>query len=301
MFQQPMVRQGQGETHGEARSGFTLIELLVVVGIISLLAAILFPVFNRVRENARRTSCLSNLKQIGIGFAMYAQDYDNKTVFGNGFHGYAGVSSGTTSRGQGWAGPLSPYLKSSQIFRCPSETVAGQLVISYGRNTNTRGQNLAIFGAPTLTVELFEVKGTNGTAGDSLLDFTQTTEEFSNGGNFDAGDNTYGFTGGNNLLAATGCMYIFNDPSNGSAPASSGGTCGQGSFTAWLPGRHFDAANYLFNDGHVKWLRSENIGVGSNAATATSAAKWGPIGTPTVPAAPGTAALSGLQGTFSIY
>src|SRR5450755_1930358 len=58
------------------RPGFTLIELLVVVAIIALLAAILFPVFARARENARRTSCSSNLKQLGLGVLMYAQDYD---------------------------------------------------------------------------------------------------------------------------------------------------------------------------------------------------------------------------------
>src|SRR5690606_16784051 len=60
------------------RVGFTLIELLVVIAIISLLAAILFPVFARARENARRASCLSNLKQLALGAHMYSQDFDGR-------------------------------------------------------------------------------------------------------------------------------------------------------------------------------------------------------------------------------
>ena len=64
------------------RRGFTLIELLVVIAIISLLAAILFPVFSRARENARRSSCLSNLKQIGLGMMQYTQDYDERYPMG---------------------------------------------------------------------------------------------------------------------------------------------------------------------------------------------------------------------------
>jgi prepilin-type N-terminal cleavage/methylation domain-containing protein len=58
------------------KTGFTLIELLVVIAIIAILAAILFPVFARARENARRSSCLSNMRQIGVGILQYNQDYD---------------------------------------------------------------------------------------------------------------------------------------------------------------------------------------------------------------------------------
>src|SRR4028118_675254 len=61
-----------------AHRGFTLIELLVVIAIIAILAAILFPVFSRARENARRASCMSNLKQIGLGVMQYVQDYDER-------------------------------------------------------------------------------------------------------------------------------------------------------------------------------------------------------------------------------
>src|SRR5687767_1588685 len=62
--------------------GFTLIELLVVIAIIAILAAILFPVFARARENARRASCQSNLKQLGLSFAQYTQDFDERYPMG---------------------------------------------------------------------------------------------------------------------------------------------------------------------------------------------------------------------------
>src|SRR5690606_6779733 len=65
-----------------AKRGFTLIELLVVIAIIAILAAILFPVFARARENARRASCQSNLKQIGLGLMQYTQDYDERLPAG---------------------------------------------------------------------------------------------------------------------------------------------------------------------------------------------------------------------------
>ncbi len=109
------------------RSAFTLIELLVVIAIIAILAAILFPVFAKARDQARKTSCLSNMKQLGLGFLMYAQDYDERLPgvnFGNGV-------------GQGWpwtvwAGSVDwtgvfthavqPYIKNRSIMQCPSGT-----------------------------------------------------------------------------------------------------------------------------------------------------------------------------------
>lgn len=69
-----------------SKKGFTLIELLVVIAIIAILAAILFPVFARARENARRASCQSNLKQIGLGILQYAQDYDERYPGGGAFY-----------------------------------------------------------------------------------------------------------------------------------------------------------------------------------------------------------------------
>lgn len=95
------------------RKAFTLIELLVVIAIIAILASILFPVFGRARENARRSSCQSNLKQIGLGIKQYTQDYDER---------FPSIPSVAPVDVPGWAYAIQPYMKSEQIFQCPSET-----------------------------------------------------------------------------------------------------------------------------------------------------------------------------------
>ena len=113
---------------------FTLIELLVVIAIIAILAAILFPVFARARENARRSSCQSNMKQIGLGFLQYSQDYDEKFML-----------EYDASNGAGYKQIVQPYLKSTQIWACPSNKenqmvqmpATGNypaIVMSYGAN-----------------------------------------------------------------------------------------------------------------------------------------------------------------------
>lgn len=97
------------------RDAFTLVELLVVIAIIAVLAAILFPVFARARENGRRASCQSNLKQIGLGITQYAQDYDEQMPLSR---------SGGPTTGDliSWRVQIYPYLKSTQIFACPSNS-----------------------------------------------------------------------------------------------------------------------------------------------------------------------------------
>jgi prepilin-type N-terminal cleavage/methylation domain-containing protein/prepilin-type processing-associated H-X9-DG protein len=100
---------------------FTLIELLVVIAIIAILAAILFPVFAQAREKARATACLSNCKQIGLGIQMYIQDYD-ETVFNNPWPGPGGYDGATPSLSVFWTEAIMPYIKSKQLFSCPSNS-----------------------------------------------------------------------------------------------------------------------------------------------------------------------------------
>src|SRR5687767_3253830 len=107
--------------HRVAKQGFTLIELLVVIAIIAILAAILFPAFARARENARRASCQSNLKQIGLGVMQYTQDYDERLPFVETYP-CAGCTTTFVQNYVIWAEVTLPYIKSSQVFICPSAT-----------------------------------------------------------------------------------------------------------------------------------------------------------------------------------
>ncbi len=115
------------------RRGFTLIELLVVIAIIAILAAILFPVFAKAREQARKTACLSNMKQIGLAMFMYAQDYDEVLApryGGSDPSDYEFV--GTVGYQKTWKSLFVPYIKNKDVYRCPSNDAAqhGTLVNS---------------------------------------------------------------------------------------------------------------------------------------------------------------------------
>ena len=117
------------------KSGFTLIELLVVIAIIAILAAILFPVFARARENARRSSCQSNEKQIALGFKQYIQDNNERYPASN-----------------GWDTAIFDYTKSNAILKCPSAAGAGTFDYSYNSNMSGKNENKVNNSAATVLV-----------------------------------------------------------------------------------------------------------------------------------------------------
>ena len=228
------------------RTGFTLIELLVVIAIIAILAAILFPVFARARENARRASCLSNLKQQGLGIMQYVQDYDEK--YPNAYY----YETGTIQPAEWypdysfWQNVIYPYVKSEQIMRCPSTELVD------GSSTGFNGIT-PLFGAYGANELLMPQVG----AAVSLASVTATAEVYMI---MDAGKyrldpywnmsgNDGGFTPGQGKYRLTGAY--------GTSSCTSG--LGATSQNDCNNGRHFDGVNITFADGHVKWLSTAKV------------------------------------------
>lgn len=141
------------------RKGFTLIELLVVIAIIAILAAILLPVFARARENARKSTCQNNEKQIGTALMQYIQDFDEI---------YPPRNDG---QGVYWSQLIQPYVKSTQVFKCPSNPnpnnsvgVIGTypaLPISYAYNERLGTQSQATVQEAANKIAVAEIAGTN--------------------------------------------------------------------------------------------------------------------------------------------
>jgi len=225
-------------THTQKKSAFTLIELLVVIVIISILAAILFPVFARARENARRSSCMSNLKQMGLAMVMYAQDYDDHLTALNLSNTGVILPDGSTHSTELWFHMLYPYMKNIQIMNCPSESsvvwTSGSYTggIPYGYN----------YTAPTwvCSSNCGVNMGTAGVSGASLA----------------AIDDTSG-----TIMITDSKWYYSLMPSAARTEANADGSeCISGSPSSkCTAARHLDTVNTLFVDGHVKSMKWQTI------------------------------------------
>ena len=150
------------------RSGFTLIELLIVIAIIANLAAILFPVFAKARESARRTKCTANLKQLQLGFSLYVSDYDGVSPPANDKANHQAeyerccYFAEDWMASPNWASTILPYTKSHQIYECPSTLKWSQYAdtskppISYIANGNTLGRHESECPSPSSKILLFD-------------------------------------------------------------------------------------------------------------------------------------------------
>jgi prepilin-type N-terminal cleavage/methylation domain-containing protein/prepilin-type processing-associated H-X9-DG protein len=217
------------------RIGFTLIELLVVIAIIAILAAILFPVFARARENARRSSCQSNLKQVGLGFLQYIQDYDETLPFS--FYGSSGDSTppGSIPDNYKWMDAIYPYVKSEQLFNCPSDSATNTYRFRNGVNYGSYGLNGA-YGSVLTDNQTPPRSGTNLLLNMASLAVPATTVWVTDNNNSVSAVNTGGSQG-------------FFWASTASNPTI---TNAQPRQLQNIVERHLETTNVLFCDGHVK-------------------------------------------------
>ena len=218
-----------------ARSAFTLIELLVVIAIIAILAAILFPVFARARENARRSSCQSNLKQIGLGVMQYTQDYDEKFPLPSDF--------GLGMRTMIWDASIQPYIKSVQVLQCPSESNPQKGVWEPGFSDYAYNK--------VLTRYVSAAGGAYDT-GKSLaeLEVSASSIMLSESSMRDAWVNLQPrYVGPDNGESCSGIIGL-SGTGDCSDLAAMDRTAGR---------RHLEGANYLFADGHVKFQKLTQI------------------------------------------
>jgi len=292
-----------------SKNGFTLIELLVVIAIIAILAAILFPVFAKVREKARMTACLSNEKQLALASMQYLQDYDEEW-FG-----------GTQPRngGTGWAAQLYPYVKSNDVYSCPDDSTALKGTrVSYCYNSNfspsaSWTSEPGIFDsqltAPAQTVLLCEVTHSSGydvtiSSGTDPngypSDYTSSCSPAGLGGGYIYDPHGCNAPGNNTAQPDTAGIYV----QYATGILRNGDTTNANNNYTGAAGLHNGGSNYVLADGHAKFFFPANVSAGNNIVTsympldycgATDGGGWGNT------AATTACADTTMRATFSIY
>jgi prepilin-type N-terminal cleavage/methylation domain-containing protein/prepilin-type processing-associated H-X9-DG protein len=274
--------------------GFTLIELLVVIAIIAILAAILFPVFETAREKANQTTCASNEKQLGLAFMQYSQDNDEKWPVGS------------QTYGEGWAGQIYPYVKSTGAFKCPDDrenlgTMAPNSPVSYAANMNLvrndadkatdtdprPGHNISKMASPSKTVLLNECSG--------IYTYVQSADEGSQWIHSSVNNNGTLYYSGTNVggQVMSGCL---GGDTNCTPQAS-----GTEDICMTIIPVHTGGSNFLLADGHVKWLLGRKVSRGTVALAEDCNANGSPA-TSDCPSVSGMAAgtsNSAFTATFS--
>jgi len=263
--------------------GFTLIELLVVIAIIAILAAVLFPVFAKVREKARQTVCLSNEKQIGLGFMQYVEDYDE--VFPMAYNDNCGAG------GTIWPYEIGPYLQhnvlnapngQSGIFACPDDTIPrptnNPTPLSYSV-IQGYGTGMDSWGFPGSTDDEAFHEQTTDASGCSTSKGRADSEFPAPANTFIVAENPHDL----NMLGRVGsnpvpiCLVASQPHGDGNSwnietsQDGAGGTKAQG-LAGGTP-YHNGGWNYLCADGHAKWFLPQNT-VETPGAPIQNATSW---------------------------
>ncbi|HJN14002.1 MAG TPA: DUF1559 domain-containing protein [Armatimonadota bacterium] len=216
--------------------GFTLIELLVVIAIIAILAAILFPVFARAREKARQSSCLSNIKQLGLGCMMYTQDYDERLPIGWSVW-LAGQNPCSLGSGT-WRVLTEPYVKNRQLWECPS--VDGQ-------------PSCAVYG---MNIRLWIMKDSSIDRPAEVCLLAEAAQWAPVPAGNAADPQSWGAPNGN-------AHWNVSFPGDVHFDGTGCGACARRPYA-----HHNEGLNICFADGHVKWMQGTTV--------VTTPSLWGP-------------------------